>query len=76
MASAYRQFRGRCLQKMITGLAIVLAGIALALSDVELGGLTIPGSIWLGAVISLGGLLYGVSAVLALRARRKSAVLS
>ncbi len=37
MASAYRQVRGRCIEKIIAGLAAALAGLVLMLGDVGLG---------------------------------------
>ena len=74
MSSAYGAFRSRCLQKMIAGAAIMLAGIALLFSEIRLGDLTVPGNPWLGAALVVVGALYAAAAVVALRRRKKPSV--
>lgn len=74
MASAYRQFRWRCIEKIIAGVAAFLAGLALLLGDVGLGTITISHSPWAGVLIAAAGVLYSAAAVVALRSRRKPLV--
>lgn len=74
MAGAYAQFRWRCIQKVVAGLAIGLAGLALILGDVGLGTIALPQSRWAGALIAAAGVLYSTAAVVALRKRRRPLV--
>lgn len=74
MPSAYEQFRWRCIQRIVAGLAIALAGFALTLGDVGFGSLVIPKSIWGGVVIAVAGVLFSLAAVVALRKRPRPTV--
>lgn len=74
MGSAYNQFRWSCIQKIVAGLAIGLAGVALALAEIPFGAVTIPQTPWFGAIIAVAGLLYSTSAAVALHSRRKPLV--
>lgn len=74
MPSAYRQFRWRCIQKILAGVAISLAGLALVFGDIGFGAVTIPQSTWIGAVIAVAGALYAVAAGLAWHGRSKPSV--
>lgn len=71
MPSAYRQFRWRCIQKIIAGLAIGLGGVVLVFSEISFGAVTIAQSAWFGTMIAATGLLYAASSVAALHGRRK-----
>lgn len=72
--SAHRQFRWRCIEKVIAGVAVALAGLALLLGDVGLGAITIPRSPWVGGLLSAAGVLYSAAAMVALCSRRKPLV--
>ena len=71
MASADQQFRWRCIQRIIGGVAVALAGIALMLGEIRFGSIVFPQSLWLGAFLSAAGVLFIVAAVVALCARAK-----
>lgn len=74
MASAYGQFRSRCIQKMIAGAAIGIIGLVLVFAEISIGAVTIQQSTWLGAAIAVAGLLYAAAAGMAWRGRTKPAV--
>lgn len=74
MPSAYDQFRWLCVQRIIAGAAVALLGVTLMFSELRLGSIAVPDHPVLGAAIALGGLLYGLSSLVALRNRRKPAV--
>ena len=71
MHSAYEKFRWRCIQKMIAGGAVALAGLVLMFTEIRFGEASVPGNQVLGIVIAIAGALYAVSAAAALRQRKK-----
>ncbi len=74
MHSAYEKFRWRCIQKMISGGAIALAGLVLVFIEIRFGEVSVPGNQILGIAIAIAGALYAVSAAAALRQRKKPSV--
>lgn len=76
MPGAYSQFRSRCIQKIIAGLAVALAGVVLVFAEISFGTVTIPGNPLLGAAIAIAGVVYALSVVMTLRNRKKPLIRS